>query len=76
MSVESDALNRIADALFQQAKATAKQNKLMERQIECTERMEEMQKANLAVTKHLEATLALQADDLRTSIGDVAHGRA
>lgn len=58
----ADALNRIADALFQQAKTQGRQVKLMERQVAVAETMCEMQKANLAVTKHLEATLALQSE--------------
>ena len=54
----ADALNRIADALFQQAKATRQQIKVNERQVAIAESMLEMQQANLAVTKHLEAELA------------------
>jgi|14_taG_2_1085336.scaffolds.fasta_scaffold06508_5 hypothetical protein len=57
----ADALNRIADALFQQAKALRAQTKVAERQLVVAEEMAEMQKANLAVTKHLEAELALRA---------------
>ena len=60
MSAEVEALNRIADALFQQAKALRSNTKVFERQATCSEKMLEMQKANLAVTKLLEAKLALQ----------------
>jgi hypothetical protein len=56
-----DALNRIADALFQQAKAYRAQVKVAEKQLLVAEAMKEMQEANLAVTKHLEAELALRA---------------
>jgi hypothetical protein len=56
-----DALNRIADALFQQAKAYRAQVKVAEKQLAVAEAMKEMQEANLAVTKHLEAELALRA---------------
>ena len=62
MSVEADALNRIADALFQQAKAVRAQVKVAERQLSVAEDMRDMQKANLAVTKHLEAELAIRAN--------------
>jgi hypothetical protein len=66
MSGESDvtvagALNRIADALFQQAKASRAQVKVAERQVQIAENMAEMQRTNLAVTKHLESELALRA---------------
>ena len=57
----AEALNRIADALFQQAKAHRAQVKLQERQVAIAEEMRDMQKANLAVTKYLEAELALRA---------------
>lgn len=57
----ADALNRIADALFQQAKALRAQVKVSERQLAVAEEMKDMQKANLAVTKHLEAELAMRA---------------
>ena len=57
----ADALNRIADALFQAAKAQRAQIKVSERQVAVAEQMAELQKANLAVTKHLEAELALRA---------------
>lgn len=54
------AVNRVADALFQQAKAQSRHNKLLERQVACNEEMLTMQRANLAVTQHLEAQLAAQ----------------
>lgn len=57
----ADALNRMADALFQQAKALRASTKVAERQLAVAEEMAQMQKANLAVTKHLEAELALRA---------------
>ena len=55
------ALNRVADALFQQAKAYRAHVKVAEAQLAVAEDMREMQKANLAVTKHLESELALRA---------------
>jgi len=57
----ADALNRVADALFQQAKAYRAQVKVAERQLAVAEEMRDMQRANLAVTKHLESELALRA---------------
>ena len=60
-NVIADAQNRIADALFQLAKANREQVKVSQRQLAVAEDMAEMQKANLAVTKHLEAELAMRA---------------
>lgn len=57
----ADALNRVADALFQQAKAYRAQVKVAEAQLAVAQRMEAMHAANLKVTKHLEAELALRA---------------
>ena len=57
MSTESDALNRIADALFTQAKVQRLQVRVAERQCKVAESMAEMQKANLATTKALESAL-------------------
>lgn len=57
----SDAINRLADAQFQQAKALRAQTKVAEAQLAVAEEMAEMQKANLAVTKHLESELAMRA---------------
>jgi hypothetical protein len=57
----SDALNRIADALFQQAKAVRAQIKVAERQLALAEEVAVIQRANLAVTKHLEGELAMRA---------------
>ena len=57
----ADALNRVADALFQQAKALRETAKVAQRQVAIAEEMKEMQKANLAVTKHLESELAMRA---------------
>ena len=61
VSPESAALNRIADALFQQAKVYGRQLKVSERQAAIQEQFLELQQANLAVTKQLEAALTLQA---------------
>ena len=55
------AINRLADAQFQTAKAHQKHNKLVERQVQVSEEMLEMQRTNLRVTQHLEAQLAEQA---------------
>lgn len=52
------ALNRLADAGFQQAKALQKANKINEKQLELNMAMYELQRANLAVTQLLEAELA------------------
>ena len=62
-----DGLNRVADGIFALAKARREQNKLIERQIGISERMCDMQEANLAVTKHLEAELALRVGEPRGS---------
>lgn len=69
MSDVAKALDRVADALFQQAKALRAQVKVAEANLKVAEDMREMQQANLAVTKHLEAELALRA-------GRTAGGRA
>lgn len=61
MSDVAKALDRVADALFQQAKALRAQVKVAEANLEVARDMREMQKANLAVTKHLESELALRA---------------
>ncbi len=50
LSPESVALNRIADALYSQAKVQRKQ-------VAISERMLEMQAANLAVTRQLESAM-------------------
>lgn len=60
MSDVALALNRVADALFKQATIQSKQLKCMERQAAVAEELLGIQKANLAVTKHLEGVLALQ----------------
>lgn len=49
-------MNRIADALFTQAKVS-------KRQAAVSEEMLEMQRANLAVTKQLEAALSKRAEN-------------
>lgn len=54
----AQALNRLADAQFQNAKCLARHNKLIERQVACSEAMVEMQRVNLRVSQHLEAELA------------------
>ena len=59
MSV-ADALNRIADALFAQAKAQREGVKVSERQAAVQEEMCDLQKANLAVTMQLEQQLIAQ----------------
>jgi len=51
---ESTALNRVADALFTQAK-------IQKRQANVSEKMLAMQEANLAVTRQLESALTHQA---------------
>ena len=53
----AQALNRIADALFQQAKVSGRQLRVSERQAAIQEQFLELQQANLAVTKQLEAAL-------------------
>jgi hypothetical protein len=55
------ALDRIANALFQQDKTNRKLAAIQERAVIVSEAMLEMQKTNLAVTKALEAELALRA---------------
>ncbi len=52
------ALNRVADALFAQAKSHARQVKVAERQVALQESLLQMQAANLAVTRRLEQALA------------------
>ncbi len=61
----ASALNRVADALFVQAKSHARQVKVAERQVALQERLMEMQAANLAVTRRLEEVLAQ-----KTALGD------
>ena len=56
-SLEVTALNRIADALFTQAKAMSKQVKVAERQCELAEVMLQVQMQNLATSKALEEKL-------------------
>lgn len=53
----SVAINRIADALFTQAKAMSKQVKVAERQCELAEVMLQVQMQNLATSKALEQKL-------------------
>lgn len=63
---ESEALNRIADAIFAVAKAKRHSNEMQERIVEVSEAMCEMQKTNLAVSKALEQKLLLDgASDAR-----------
>ena len=66
MSVEADeivacALNRIADALFQQSKALKRSADATSKAVELSAEMVEMQKASQAVTKQLEHALSVQA---------------
>ena len=56
----TDALNRVADALFACAKEQRVQSRLQERAVAISEEMLEMQKVNLAVSKALEAKLLLE----------------
>ena len=51
------AINRVADALFTQAKAMSKQVKVAERQCELAEVMLQVQIQNLATSKALEQKL-------------------
>ena len=51
------AINRVADALFTQAKAMSKQVKVAERQCELAEVMLQVQMQNLATSKALEQKL-------------------
>lgn len=57
------AINRVADALFQVAKAQRLQVKVQERQCGFAEQMVALQKANLSVTRQLEAELAARVGD-------------
>ena len=63
------AINRLADAQFQTAKAHQKHNKLIEAQVAISEEMLTIQRTNLRVTQHLEAQLAEQAASGRTGSG-------
>jgi hypothetical protein len=65
MSGTADALNRIADALFQVAKEHRAQNSLAKRSLEMQEALLEMQRTNLAVSKHLEAELIMRQSGAR-----------
>ena len=58
----ADGLNRIADALFQQAKALREQNKNSARIAHATETSVECQVAQLGVTAKLEAALTAQSE--------------
>ncbi|NIO40793.1 MAG: hypothetical protein GTO41_11810 [Burkholderiales bacterium] len=55
------ALDRIANALFQQDKTNRKLAAIQERAVVVSEKMLEMQQTNLAVTKALEQELTLRA---------------
>lgn len=55
------ALNRIADAIFQRAAIEKKQLRLQEEHLDIQKALLELQMRNLAVTAHLEAALAEQA---------------
>lgn len=58
MSDKTDtAINRVADALFTQAKAMSKQVKVAERQCELAEVMLQVQMQNLATSQALEKQL-------------------
>ncbi len=56
----ADALNRIADALFTQAKAYRRQADTAAEHVKIAREMFDIQTANLAVTKQLEERLAAQ----------------
>ena len=56
------AINRVADALFACAHEQKRQTRLNERAVVVSEQMLEMQAANLAVTKLLEAKLSLDSE--------------
>ena len=73
VSPESAALNRIADALFQQAKVSVRQLRVSERQAAIQEQMLELQQANLAVTKQLEAALTRQVEEREPQPGDIGY---
>ena len=60
---ESTALNRIADALFTQAK-------IQKRQAAVSEKMLAMQEANLAVTRQLESALTHKAETTGGWVGE------
>lgn len=61
------AIDRLADAAFQQAKAQQKNNKLFERSVIVQEALLEINRFNSAVTKHLEAELAAKVARERPS---------
>ena len=63
----TDATNRVADAIFSVATQMRFQSKLQERAVSCAEQSLEAQKANLAVTRALEAQL------IRKIEGDGGH---
>lgn len=60
-----NALNRVADALFQQAKNTKRLAQAAERQADVSEAMLEIQLTNLRVTKALEEQMILQQAQFR-----------
>ena len=62
--LETCALNRIADALFAQAKAMRNQTDLQTRAVAVSEAMLEMQKINLAVSRALEQKLLMEQPDV------------
>lgn len=58
----ADALNRVADANFQQAKAYRAHVKLIEEQVAISKELRDMQKVQLNVTRQLEQRLMMQGD--------------
>lgn len=56
----ADALNRVADALFQCATEQRRQTRLQERAVAVSEQMLENQKVNLSVSRALEQKLMLE----------------
>ena len=60
---QTDAINRVADALFAQAKEQRRQTTLQERAVTVSEAMLVMQRANLAVSQALEQKLLMEGTD-------------
>lgn len=60
----AQALNRVADALFQCATEQRRQTRLQERAVTVSEKMLEMQQVNLNVSKALESRLLMEQNDV------------
>lgn len=67
----SDALNRIADALFTQAKSQRKQVEVAERHVQIAEYMLKAQEASMSVTRQLEKRLMGQVSDEEADRADL-----